>query len=215
MVQVSQTYQETQGSSGSHACTHGSWGAGQDVSKATKAWKGGNRLCHLGTCVPGSQAQISMSRKGNLLQRVRLKLTRGTEEEHAPALASTAFHSPRPKHHTEPQQQLPASCFSISHPVPGAQAARHSLLCHHRVILPCGGRVKLPLQSEGRNVVLTWLGGAQSSQDRAESCSLSLKCSNVHFLPCGFALPQKKLNHSPAAGRARGTAPQLSQQPTR
>lgn len=62
-----------------------------------------------------------MSRRGNLLQRVRLKLTRDTEEEQhqpSPALPFTALGQ---NNTAEPQKQLSGSCFSDSHPVPGGK----------------------------------------------------------------------------------------------
>lgn len=72
--------------------------------------------CHLGTCLPGSQAEISLSRKGNLLQRVRLKLMRHWTAAVISPL-QLCLSQPRPTQHTEPEKQLLGSCFSNSHPV--------------------------------------------------------------------------------------------------
>lgn len=76
--------------------------------------------CHLGTCLPGSQAEISLSRKGNLLQRVRLKLTRHWTAARISPLQH-CLSQPRPTQHTEPEKQLSGSCFSNSHPILGLQ----------------------------------------------------------------------------------------------
>lgn len=95
-----------------HTPADSSWGPGQDVSKATKH-RNKETGCHLGTCLPGSQAEISLSRKGNLLQRVRLMLTRHWTAADIISLSSSAFHSPG-QHNTLNQRsssQAPASAI--------------------------------------------------------------------------------------------------------
>lgn len=73
-------------------------------------------VCHLGTCLPGPQAEISLSRKGKFLQRVRLKLM----TLHSGMQQSPPCHlsQPRPTPHTEPKKLLSGSCFSNSQPIP-------------------------------------------------------------------------------------------------
>lgn len=50
--------------------------------------------CHLGTCLPGSRAEISLCRKGNVLRRVGLKSARHGTAAHI----SPAAHSPGQRH---------------------------------------------------------------------------------------------------------------------
>lgn len=66
--------------------------------------------CHLGTCLPGSRAEISLCRKGNVLQRVGLKSARHGTAAHISPFQPCRSH-PRPAPHTEPEQHLPAPAF--------------------------------------------------------------------------------------------------------